>query len=42
MRHGPFVPPDERLLWLNPTDDHGVRFLIGTARAGEEWEQGEY
>ncbi len=32
----------ERLLWLNPTDDQGVRFLIGPARAGEEWEQGEY
>ncbi len=32
----------ERLLWLNAADEQGVRFLIGPARAGEEWEQGEY
>ncbi len=29
----------ERLLWLNPTDNQGVRFLIGPVRAGEKWEQ---
>ncbi len=31
----------ERLLWLNPTDNQGVRFLVGPAKAGEAWEQGE-
>jgi len=30
----------ERMLWLNPTDNQGVRFLIGPARAGESWEEG--
>ncbi len=28
----------ERLLWLNPTDNQGVRFLVGPVRKGEEWE----
>ena len=31
----------ERLLWLNPNDNQGVRFLIGPAREGEEWAQEE-
>ncbi len=29
----------ERLLWLNPADNQGVRFLIGPVREGEKWEQ---
>ncbi len=32
----------ERLLWLNPTDSQGVRFLIGPVRRGEDWKEGEY
>ncbi len=32
----------ERLLWLDPTDSQGVRFLIGPAKAGAEWDEGEY
>ncbi len=31
----------ERLLWLNPTDNQGVRFLIGPVREGEEWQENE-
>ena len=27
----------ERLLWLNPSDNQGVRFLLPAVRAGEEW-----
>lgn len=30
----------ERMLWLNPTDNQGVRFLLPQVRAGERWEEG--
>lgn len=30
----------ERMLWLNPTDNQGARFLIGDLRAGMTWESG--
>ncbi len=29
----------ERLLWLNPTDNQGIRFLIGPVKEGEEWQE---
>ena len=28
----------ERMLWLNPTDNQGGRFLLFEVRAGERWE----
>jgi hypothetical protein len=28
----------ERMLWLNPTDNQGIRFLLSEVRAGEQWE----
>jgi hypothetical protein len=28
----------ERMLWLNPTDNQGVRFLLPEVRAGDRWE----
>lgn len=28
----------DRMLWLNPSDNQGVRFLIEDVRAGEVWE----
>jgi hypothetical protein len=28
----------DRMLWLNPTDNQGVRFLLPEIRAGESWE----
>ena len=28
----------ERMLWLNPTDNQGIRFLLPQVRAGECWE----
>ncbi len=28
-----------RMLWLNPSDNQGVRFLIQWARAGKTWEE---
>ncbi len=31
----------ERMLWLNPTDNQGVRFLIRSVKAGEEWRPDE-
>jgi len=31
----------DRMLWLNPSDNQGVRFLIDDARAGSEWEERE-
>ena len=31
----------ERMLWLNPTDNQGVRFLIDEVRAGIAWEEEE-
>ncbi len=30
----------ERMLWLSPSDNQGVRFLIGPARSGESWDEG--
>ena len=29
----------DRILWLNPTDNQGVRFLIEDVRAGRTWEE---
>ncbi len=29
----------ERMLWLNPSDNQGVRFLIDDVRAGRSWEE---
>ena len=29
----------ERMLWLNPSDNQGVRFLIAKVRAGMAWEE---
>ena len=29
----------DRMLWLNPTDNQGVRFLIGPIRAGAAWQE---
>jgi hypothetical protein len=31
----------ERMLWLNPPDNQGVRFLIDDVRAKTEWEDRE-
>ena len=31
----------ERILWLNPTDNPGIRFLLPQIRAGERWEDHE-
>jgi hypothetical protein len=28
----------DRMLWLNPSDNQGVRFLIGKVRARAAWE----
>jgi hypothetical protein len=28
----------ERMLWLNPTDNQGVRFLLPVLRAGDRWD----
>lgn len=28
----------DRMLWLNPTDNQGIRFLLPQIRAGERWE----
>jgi len=28
----------ERMLWLNPSDNQGVRFLLPQVRAGDQWE----
>ena len=27
----------DRMLWLNPTDNQGVRFLLPNVRAGKAW-----
>jgi hypothetical protein len=27
-----------RMLWLNPTDNQGVRFLLDDVRSGVRWE----
>lgn len=29
----------EKMLWLNPSDNQGVRFLVEEVRAGKAWEQ---
>ena len=29
----------DRMLWLNPSDNQGARFLIGPVRAGAAWEK---
>lgn len=29
----------ERMLWLNPTDNQGIRFLLPQVRAGARWEE---
>ena len=29
----------ERMLWLNPTDNQGVRFVIGPVKTGETWKE---
>jgi tetratricopeptide (TPR) repeat protein len=29
----------DRMLWLNPSDNQGARFLIGPTAAGEPWEE---
>ena len=31
-------PAFERMLWLNPHDNQGARFLLAAVRRGEEWE----
>ena len=31
-----------RMLWLNPSDNQGVRFLIDDVRAGTAWEEREF
>jgi len=31
-----------RILWLNPSDNQGVRFLIGDVRKGTAWEKREF
>jgi len=31
----------ERMLWLNPSDNQGARFLLGPARAGDAWRDDE-
>jgi hypothetical protein len=31
----------DRMLWLNPSDNQGVRFLFDDVRAGSEWEERE-
>ena len=31
----------DRMLWLNPSDNQGVRFLIDDVRAGTAWEERE-
>jgi hypothetical protein len=32
----------ERMLWLNPTDDRGVRFILPAVRLGEPWVDDEW
>ena len=29
----------EKMLWLNPSDNQGVRFLVDEVRAGMAWEE---
>ena len=37
-REGAAVTLFERMLWLNPADNQGIRFLLHRIRAGERWE----
>jgi hypothetical protein len=37
-RHDEAAAVFERMLWLNPTDNQGIRFLFAEVRAGERWE----
>jgi tetratricopeptide (TPR) repeat protein len=37
-RHDEAAAVFERMLWLNPTDNQGIRFLLAEVRAGERWE----
>ena len=32
------APPIE-MLWLNPSDNQGVRFVVKAVRAGKAWEE---
>lgn len=32
----------DRMLWMNPSDNQGVRFLLPAVRAGERWEDGDW
>jgi len=32
----------DRMLWLNPSDNQGVRFLIDDVREGAAWEEHEF
>lgn len=31
----------DRMLWLNPSDNHGVRFVIDQVRAKDTWEKSQ-
>lgn len=37
-RFGESAEVFNRMLWLNPSDNQGVRFMIGQVRAGMKWE----
>jgi tetratricopeptide (TPR) repeat protein len=30
----------DRMLWMNPSDNQGIRFLLPLVRAGRRWEEG--
>ncbi len=36
-REGAAATLFERMLWLNPADNQGIRFLLPQIRAGEPW-----
>jgi len=38
-RHGDAAKLFEKMLWLNPTDNHGARFLLPDVRAGASWSE---
>jgi len=38
-RFGEAAKVFERMLWLNPTDNQGVRFVIEPVKAGETWKE---
>ena len=29
----------EKMLWMNPTDNQGARFLLAALKAGRSWEE---